>query len=436
VTRPSLRFVALCMLVAALVVAPSHPDQQVSSRAIAHTTASLSESDAAFLDEDHQLAKLLSEEEPTLGNYYVENGTLFLRLTEATQARQESAISAIRRRNPKLGWLRVQRSKADYSFQELVEWHDRMIMGYTLELPGVAFTDVGWRKNRLTVAVESVAAHETAVRARVDELGIPQAAVDVIERQRNELILRQERRPLVGGLQIKYDLGGFETSGACTLGALASRSGVRGFVTAAHCSQNKNQVNSEAYWQPEHDFFDEIGHETVDPPLRVLSNCPANRLCRYSDANFVAKENGITTTSQVAKVSYGTTTWNGTSYWRITSRRTVTVEDEGLVVTKLGRTTGRTSGSIIEACRAEQVENYYLLCQFTAGTAADYGDSGAPVFIITNYPAVNDIAAVGIVWGSPPGIGINDSWTFSPWREIRQDLGAMEICYVSGGFSC
>jgi len=431
----NVRLIVLFALVSSILAGPQSFNEPITSTANAQTSEEPPD-DAEFLDADHDLARVLSEGEPSVGSFFVQDGTLFVGLTEPSEARQNSAVAAIRGFDPKLRWQRVQRFKAAHSFSQLVEWHDRMLMGYMHDLDGIVFTDVAFRENRLTVAVENPAEHEAAVRSKLDELGIPQGVVDVVQREPDELILRQERRPLVGGLQIKWDLGGFETSTACTLGALATRNGVRGFVTASHCSQNKNLVNNEAYWQPERDLFDEVGHETVDPALRILPNCPANRLCRYSDANFVAKESDVTTTSQVARVSFGTTTWNGSSYWRITSRRTVTAADEGLVVTKIGRTTGRTSGAITEACFAEPVENYTLLCQFRAATAADYGDSGAPVFIITNSPQVNDIAAVGIVWSSPPGTGSGDSWTFSAWREIRQDLGAMEICYTSGGFSC
>lgn len=245
-----------------------------------------------------------------------------------------------------------------------------MLLGGMHDLDGIVFTDVVFEANRLRVALEDPTTQEAAVRTRLDELSIPQAAVEVTQRAPIKPILRQERRPLVGGIHIMGDAGGF-LNNVCTLGGLATRNGVRGFVTASHCSTNRFSNDNSEFWQPERGIFNccNVGRETVDPAPRVLPNCPPNRMCRYSDANFVAKESGVTTTTQVARISYGTTTWNGTSYWRVTSMRNLTMNSNA-VVTKVGRTTGRTSGGITDACIAVPTENITLLCQFIAATAA------------------------------------------------------------------
>jgi hypothetical protein len=123
-------------------------------------------------------------------------------------------------------------------------------------IPEVTLTDIDDSQNRLTVGVENLDA-KSKVLERVKEAGIPEEAVNIEKIGRFQFqqlppdvldlpcpdtaSIRDRCRPLVGGLQIVFDInpptGSFKV---CTLGVTAISERVEtvegGFITAPHCS--------------------------------------------------------------------------------------------------------------------------------------------------------------------------------------------------------
>jgi hypothetical protein len=94
----------------------------------------------------------------------------------------------------------------------------------------------------------------------------------------------------------------------------------------------------------------------------------------------------------------------------------------GQSVTKVGRTTGRTVGTVSQTCVNTNVSGSTItqLCQTFANYGNGGGDSGSPVFRITTLPSV---ILSGINWGGNGTISV-----FSPITQIQQELGALNTC--------
>jgi hypothetical protein len=76
------------------------------------------------------------------------------------------------------------------------------------------------------------------------------------------------------------------------------------------------------------------------------------------------------------------------------------------------------------------------LCQDRVSAGVAGGDSGSPVFKITNSPQTNDVTLFGILWG---GALDGSSFTYSPINNIQNgksntELGPLTTC--ASGFSC
>lgn len=287
-----------------------------------------------------------------------------------------------------------------YGFLDLKEWSDRMAAD-VLAISGVVLTDIDEANNRLTVGVENLETAGPLVEEVLATLGIPREAVSIEETEPIKPLLRTFRRPVVGSLQIHFP------PFLCTLGFNAIRAGVTGYVTNSHCTNVQGGVESTVHWQhlvgSTNGILNRIGVETVDPPYLPLVGvgCPAGRLCRWSDSSFARKDPGVPASlGRTARTALGSFAWNGTDLFRIVGETDFPLVGEGL--TKIGRTTGRTTGPVAFTCVNTNVGGtiFTQLCQdfVTAGVAG--GDSGSPVFRITNAPLANDVRLYGILWGS------------------------------------
>jgi hypothetical protein len=231
--------------------------------------------------------------------------------------------------------------------------------------------------------------------------------------------LRSRRRPLRGGLQINF--GNF----LCTLGFIAVRNGVNGYVTNSHCTTTQGGVQNTVEHQPSASgTTNRVGIEIADPTYFSGSGCPASRVCRRSDSSFiqVPHPSGPSVTiarGTIARPAVNSFTWNGVDIFNITSEGSALV---GQAVTKVGRTTGRTAGTVSQTCVNTNVSgtNITQLCQTFANYGNAGGDSGSPVFRITTLP---NVVLVGINWGGNGTISV-----FSPITQIQQELGALNTC--------
>jgi hypothetical protein len=317
-------------------------------------------------------------------------------------------------------------TKVLYPFAQLKRWHDRVTTDL-LAIPGVVLTDIDDVRNRVRVGVTGLASLRSLVEVRLSMLGVPLDAVFVEEAAPFLSLssLRDKHRPVVGGLQI-----GSATK-ICTLGFNATRGSVTGFVTNSHCTNTPGGSEGTQFGQPSTSLLNKIGVESVDPFYFTGGACPAGRRCRYSDTSFVTYNSGASfTRGMVAAAPLNSYAWNGTDKFRVTAETSPLI---GQSVAKVGRTTGKTIGTVTHQCVNIQVlgTNITLLCQSQAGGSSDSGDSGSPVIRSETSGAPTDVSLKGILWG-----GDGSSFAFSSVGQIirSDELGQLTTCAT--GFSC
>jgi hypothetical protein len=294
-------------------------------------------------------------------------------LSEALTAFLDDVITREVGRGERLSQKGFEIREGKYDFLDLHRWQRQMAPA-VLSLPGVVFTDIDDTTNRLRIGITDLPGRVGAVEEILDTLGIPREAALINETKPVWPELQSRRRPLRGGLQINY--GNF----LCTLGFIAIRQGVTGIVTNSHCTNTQGGVEGTKYHQPSFSFFSQVAEEIVDPTYFTGGSCPAGRRCRFSDSSF-ARIGGVDTGSALGTIAApnGSVTWNGIDIFNITAEGSVTV---GQPVLKVGRTTGRTHGSITHTCVAINQANsiFTQFCQNRASYSSAGGDSGSPVF--------------------------------------------------------
>ncbi|MEX0761182.1 MAG: hypothetical protein WD208_06575 [Dehalococcoidia bacterium] len=183
----------------------------------------------------------------------------------------------------------------------------------------------------------------------------------------------------------------------------------------------------------------EIGTETHDAPFftaATSSACDTGRYCRYSDANFYTKGIGVTSTQGgVAKPtnSSGSVTIGGE--FRITAEGGL--PSLGLTLNKVGRTSGWSQGDVTDTC-VDVYTTYYgndlqFKCQYGVQATQVGGDSGAPVFRITNSPATDDVTLYGIATATIDGDEFYFSYLGNIFFELEPSV-SWDSCNAS--FSC
>ncbi|HEX2218737.1 MAG TPA: S1 family peptidase [Gemmatimonadales bacterium] len=311
------------------------------------------------------------------------------------------------------GTTALQVRRADYDWASLERWQNQA-SAEALAMQGTVWVDADEAKNRVTIAVQR-GASAAQVRSAVSRLGLPAAAVVIeeVEPIKQVATLRQQIRPVRGGLQINFP--GF----LCTLGFNANRSGQRSFITNSHCTSVQGGVENTPYWQPTQAASAQIGTEVADPTYGRPSGCPLLRRCRRSDAARVAYADGIRRTLGVIARTTGANNGSLT----ISGSFSIAAEGSpavGQTANKVGRTTGWTSGEITHTCVHVNVSgsNITQLCQSIVEANVGSGDSGSPVFRRTG--SGSDVTLLGILWGGGTGV-----FVFSPISGIESELGAL-----------
>jgi hypothetical protein len=287
------------------------------------------------------------------------------------------------------------------------------------ELAGVVFTDADETRGRLVVGVLDRGV-EGLIRARLRMLGIARESVDVVETEAifQVTTLRDNVRPVVGGLQIRF------SQFLCSLGFNAIRAGVAGFVTASHCSDKQGSVDGTQYYQPLNQVTAEfIGTEVADPAFFRNNDCLPGRRCRLSDSNFSDGAASFT----LGRIARTTGPNNGSL--NIAGEFTITGSGpatSGQTANKVGRTTGWTQGTVTRTCVDTGVSgsNIVLLCQDFVESQARIvagGDSGSPVFRIGSG---DNVTLLGNLWG---GNSSGTMFVYSPLENIEDELGGLTI---------
>lgn len=319
--------------------------------------------------------------------------------------------------------------KGDYAIVQLYKW--RTNIDKTLSLPEVVFTDLDEGKNRLVIGVEP-SKIKTQIESTLVKLGIPLESVIIEETQPIEFFasLRDQRRPVQGGIQVESDTGVFDF-GICTMGFNAIRNNKNGFVTNSHCTAVQGGSEDTDFHQPDDPIFSEgnkIGDEVADPVYFTGGICPSGRKCRYSDSAFVEYDSSSLRGSRIAR----TTAWNNGSLTINDSNPTFNIISEtsipiqGTILDRVGRTTGWTYGILNRTCTNTNVfdSDITMICQNGVDRVNDnyqissFGDSGSPVFRWLG----NDVSLYGILWG---GTGNGSSFVFSSMEYIEQELGQL-----------
>jgi len=306
----------------------------------------------------------------------------------------------------------------------LDEWQVRARALFEVE--GVVYTDASEQTGLLEVGVVNKGLARS-VEVRLRKLGIPRSSVAIVETKPIVFAttLRDYVRPLDGGLQISFVDGGLGY--LCTLGFNAVRDGVNGFVVNSHCTADQFGLDGTGHYQPSlSPSSNLIGSEIADPPS---FRCARGRKCRYSDAAYDQRAVGVQATlgSIARPVSPGSLEIAGSFSIVGEAAGNAVI---GTVLNKVGRTTGWTQGKVTHSCVDTGVSgtNILLLCQDFVAAEVGGGDSGSPVFEITDG---TNVTLNGILWG---GASDGSSFVYSPIGNVKGELGSLTT-YVGGNIA-
>ena len=340
---------------------------------------------------------------------------------------------------------------AKYSMHQLHEWY-RQIREVIRRNLNVTFTDLQEGHNRIEIGVASTDAVK-AVEVSLASLDLPTDAIEVLVTGPPVPLSHSLQDRATGGvMEAGYQIGtryvdveGRTLRGNCTLGFVVYRSeptrGEAGFITAGHCTEDDwdGGVDHTKFYQPDaSEAANLVGKEKIDPAFSSnLKGCPDEMVCRWSDSAFVRFTFGADwNAGKIARTrSIGGINVNHSSSFRIVAENPSSTV--GQIVYKVGRTTGFTSAKVRNTCVEYRApENRRLLCQTSLTGSSDPfasdGDSGAPVFRITDSPNTGDVELMGILYATGESIAY-----FSPVGQIYLDLGSTdkwEACYSS--FRC
>lgn len=441
---------ALFML-AACADLPSAPDNRGGAAAVSAAPVG-----AAALFEQSQRRRAeeagfftLAERIPGFGGYAFDaDGNLEAYIKDKTKEKEDRARQYL---DPLLekrkGNLRRKGSlkfrHGDYTFAELADWRDQLSDGLLGQGLGVRSTDADEAQNRVVVGVADAGARG-AVQAKLKQLGIPDKAVlildeEVVSTEGEEvdfLGLASANNEYYGGLQIRRPLNdGTGRFSSCTMGFYAILNGVTVGVSNSHCSRDRNSSGGDGS-----QFFNSanvfLGAETHDrnfhdwcpkwySPLRWCRNADAmlfdavpgplapamNKIARYTMINPGSSTDPMFRTIDANNPII--------IYARYSSR-------SGELVNKAGISTGQTQGTIKATCKDVDYSVLVFLpglvmqCQRETDYGRASGDSGAPVFVMTNGYA--DLR--GIHWGRYFQI-TGMKTLFSPLGQIERDFGSL-----------
>ena len=305
--------------------------------------------------------------------------------------------------------LAIQFRPAQHRVSDLSVWYNRT-WPKVLELSGALFTDLDEANNRLLFGVENEGL-ATAIGAIMRANGVPASAyaVEVRAPIENLATLRDNVNPKVGGLQIHF------TQYLCTLGFNAVLDAQNSFITNSHCTATQGGVEATTYYQPTSTVNPlPIAVEVADPLYFSGGVCPKGKKCRYSDSSRALYNAGVAfDLGGIAQVS-------GAGSLNITGTTNISAEADanrtplavGQSASKVGRTTGLSTGNVTNTCVNTGVSRtkFVQLCQTFVAANVGSGDSGSPVY--------SGNTLVGILWGGGTG-----TFAFSPLRSIKDELG-------------
>lgn len=349
--------------------------------------------------------------------------------------------------------LRVARAR--YDFRELYDWYHDRVTPVAFTVPGVVMTDIDERRNRIVIGVRD-ASYLDQARARFTELGLSPDAYEVTESPFGAVeppastqnggdcdpmtailecpepptgsggdttSLRATRRPIIGGLQIAYSQAQLTYQCSAGFNIVRSENGSvspeRYFVTNSHCGVMGEMTGMSMGQSTPNE---NVANEVADPVFvggAAEPMCPPGRACRFSDASLFQYYSA-------SSAQHGASAFPALGYVNVGDVRAIVGEGDpvvGMVVNRIGRTTGRSVGTVEQTCVNMVVwsgtfdTGRTLLCQSRATYSSESGDSGGPVVEVL---PDGSLVARGIHWRNNGG--------FSPMNVMLAELRA-----VTGG---
>ena len=320
---------------------------------------------------------------------------------------------------------------AEYSFSELVAW--TLAVARQPRSPDVLSIDADERLNRVRISVPNDAA-----RARVEAIlaraGVPLAAVVLENRPPGRLLatVQQRVRATAGGLQIQN-----ADSSTCTLGfnVIVEFYSEKGFLTASHCDKGSNGLGTTGdtiYQHAKPTATNRVGSVYLNPAWNSTDpSCGGVALCTDADAMFVRGFADTTSANWQQRIArtgtnYPTNNGNGSltidAFWTNLSK--VPFVYVGEIVSKVGRSTGGTKGTVGATCEYPTYDSYAFLCVSRVdGASQGNGDSGAPVYDLP-YAVGILFAGGGTSYGAGPIFRCTAGcwYHFSEWYSIETHL--------------
>ena len=341
--------------------------------------------------------------------------------------------------------VRFQAAKYDYVTLKL--WFDS-IYRPVLAMRGAVSLGIDERADKLHLWFSDNAALLQA-QTLLTTFGIPTGGVILEITQpitQSDSGVRMYQRPVVGGLQVLFrvptivDIHGWAE---CTLGInvhWVDHATQPFFFTASHCGSNQFADDGDEYhqggWLQDTVASSRIGTEAWNPQyLSGGYNCPSGSVCRWSDSRIQSYDVGAQGAAAFGGIAWPTGWADGTLDISNPATKTlVIVEDgdssalQGLQISKIGRSTGVTTGTITQTCSpltfmSEQGGvQITLFCQYTAQMLQHRGDSGSPVFF--SRTADSNETLVGMMWGGDTLPCPSCITRFSSVTDIRTDYGS------------
>jgi hypothetical protein len=344
------------------------------------------------------------------GMYFDEAGRPTVYLTDMSEAPRARSILRDFAEENGSSHLDIRFVQARYRVTDLSAWYNRT-WPEVMSLAGTNFSDLDEANNRILFGVQN-AGLRTAIASIMRAQGVPASAyaVEVTEPIRNLATLRDVVNPKVGGLQIHF--GGY----LCTLGFNATLNGANSFITNSHCTNTQGGVEGTVYYQPTSTLAPgAIATEVADPTYFKGGVCPRGKKCRYSDSSRAVYNAGVSfDLGGIAQVTgAGSLTISGTTNITAEADANRTPLSVGQSASKVGRTTGLSTGNVTNTCVNTSVQGSQImqLCQTFVAAAVNSGDSGSPVY--------SGGTLVGILWG-----GGTNTFAFSPLKSIKDELGS------------
>ncbi len=407
-----------------------------------------------YLGENRQMLALAREIPGFGGVFYGGSNRVVIAMAANNAAGFAAARKAVSARLTGTGNapLELVKQVVEFSFIDLARQRARL-RARLFGIPGVETLSVHQASNRIRIGLSSPSAR-AAVLDLANELEVPieMIALSKVGHVRYALgsvedpVTRMAMDPptlqdivsmpdssLRGGYQVSTRVGLPCTAGFAAYTIVPDTLGSHpleyyGFVSASHCSGEVFRQDTFAWGQPT--VANLIGREVIDPP----DNDPRRR----ADATFVQAHSGpMIRLGQLARPSFRAvlgprepgpriiTVDSILATMQITATRAMLFPGEK--VDKIGRTTGWTSGEVIDECVDTKLLGH---CVESAWLDADGGDSGGPIFYYDSigYRGQGSAELAGILVGLEFDIhGKHTGKTyFSNMENIELDLGILQ----------